>query len=673
MASCTWSSSLSGSPSVTLTVTQSSQSAADNTSTVSYSLVISRPYNISSSASKSYSITINGSTVKSGTTTIGGSGSKTIASGTTTISHNADGTKSISFSFNLALAITWGGTYISTASSSGSMTLSTIARATQPSLSSSTTAMGSSVTISMPRASSNFKHILYYDWYGSGWQVIKSELDTSYTWTIPLSFANSIPSATSGWGTIYCETYNNEALIGTKSVTFTATVPSSVVPTISKVSITEATEGLAAKFGAFVQNKSTLAVEITAAGAYGSTIKSYETYIQAAPYRAASFTSALITTSGTIGVVTTVTDSRGRTAKVTNSVTVIAYSPPVINSLSVERIDTSGNYSDDGERIAVSMSFAISPVNNLNDHTFALKYKATSDTEFATFSSGSADWTYDGTQSFTDSPVISQDSSYTIRFEVSDYFQTVAYEFSLPSAFTLMDFHSTGKGMSIGKVSEKDALEIAMDMEVTGKAKIFAPASNVADSGYLRLYRADGTLAAFLATSDEGNGLNLHLYSGGAWSGVVKVTKDGALTVNNAITASTYKGGQSGTWTPKSTESTMPFSASDGVYYKIGRLVFIKGYIQITASSSSTGAVAMTNLPFTAAQEAVIPIGYGNLQVYTSSSKSEYMDSYSGWFISSGSKGAFIKCFKYGRVWGQNWNTIGTGDLAFAGCYLTDE
>lgn len=534
MASCTWSSSLSGSPSVTLTVTQQSQSTENNTSTVAYSLVINRPYNISSSASKSYSITINGSTVKSGTTTIGGSGSKTIASGTTTIAHNDNGEKSINFSFSQVLDITWGGTKLGTASASGSLDLTPIARATQPSLSATTTTMGSSVTVYTPRASSSFHHILYYEFQGSGWVWFASDVGTSYTWTIPLSLVSRIPNSTSAWGNIYCETYNSSGkLIGTKSVAFQASVPSSVVPTISKVSITEATEGLAAKFGAFVQNKSTLAVAITAAGAYGSTIKSYETYIQAAPYRAASFTSALITTSGTIGVVTTVTDSRGRTAKVTNSVTVIEYSPPVINSLSVERIDTSGNHSDDGERIAVSMNFAISPVNNLNDHTFALKYKGSSDTEFTTFSSGSADWTYDGTQSFTDSPVISQDSSYTIRLEVTDYFQTIAYEFSLPSAFTVMDFRSTGKGMSIGKVSEKDVLEIAMDMEVTGKAKLFAPASNVADSGYLRLYRADGTLAAFLATSDDGNGLNLHLYSGGAWSGVVKFTKDGAVIAKN--------------------------------------------------------------------------------------------------------------------------------------------
>ena len=533
MASCTWSSSLSGSPSVTLTVTQSSQSVANNTSTVSYSLVISRPYNISSSASKSYSITINGSTVKSGTTTIGGSGSKTIASGTTTVSHNADGTKSISFSFSLALAITWNGTYISTASASGSLTLSTIPRATTPTLSASTANMGASITINTPRASSSFTHKLYYGWYNSGWQAIATGVGTSYSWTIPLTFANSIPSATSGWGTIRCETYNGSTLIGTKDVTFTANVPSSVVPTISKVSITEATEGLAAKFGAFIQNKSTLAVAITAAGAYGSTIKSYETYIQAAPYRAASFTSALITTSGTIGVVTTVTDSRGRTAKVTNSVTVIEYSPPTISKFTAYRIDSAGVAIEDGEHVTINRAWEISPVGDKNDHTFALYYKTSTDTDFTQFSTNTADYSSDKSINYISMLTVSPDYAYTLRLVVTDYFTSVTADFTLPSAFTVMDFHSTGKGMAIGKVSEKDLLEVAMDMEVTGKAKLFAPASNVADSGYLRLYRADGTLAAFLATSDDGDGLNLHLYSGGAWSGVVKVTKDGAVVAKN--------------------------------------------------------------------------------------------------------------------------------------------
>ena len=544
MASVSWHQGDSYAPTVTLTVNQQSQNVADNYSTVSYSLVISRPSNISSTAAKAYSVKINGSTVASGTTTIGGTGSKTITSGTARVDHNADGTKSISFSFSLAVEITWGGTYLGTASGNGTMVLTTIPRATTPTLSASTADMGTSVTITMNRASSVFTHKLAYS-FSNASGTIGTGLATSSTWTIPLTLASQIPNTTSGYCTITCTTYNGSTVIGSKTVGITLTVPSTVIPTIGGVTISEATPNIVTKFNAYVQNKSTLNVAITAAGAYGSTIAKYETYIQAIPYREASFVSNVITVSGTVGVLTTVTDSRGRTAQVSNSITVVAYTPPVISSMSAWRINTSGTASDDGDRIAVAMKFAISSVNNLNDHTYELKYKQSGASDFTTFSSDSASWSYDDTQSFTSAPVISPDNAYTIRLEISDYFTTVAYEFRVPTAFTLFDCRSTGKGIAFGKVSEKDAMEVAMNSEFTGQMKIFAPSSTAADSGFIRMYRADGTLAAFLATSDNADGLNLHFYSGGTWAGVIKFGKDGAIIGKNTV----IEQGTSGIWT----------------------------------------------------------------------------------------------------------------------------
>ena len=99
--------------------------------------------------------------------------------------------------------------------------------------------------------------------------------------------------------------------------------------------------------------------------------------------------------------------------------------------------------------------------------------------------------------------------------------------------FTIMDFRNTGRGMAIGKVSEKDALEVAMNSEFTGQVKIYAPDKDVADSGFIRMYRSDGSLAAFLATSDGGNGLNLHLYGDGAWTGALKIMQDGKIDANS--------------------------------------------------------------------------------------------------------------------------------------------
>ncbi|MFY9613024.1 MAG: hypothetical protein WAQ12_05730, partial [Tissierellaceae bacterium] len=83
MASVTWDPGINPSnPTITMTVTQISQSIPNNTSTVSWSLVLKRPSSISSSVNKAYSVVIDGVTVASGSTLIGGIGDKTIASGT---------------------------------------------------------------------------------------------------------------------------------------------------------------------------------------------------------------------------------------------------------------------------------------------------------------------------------------------------------------------------------------------------------------------------------------------------------------------------------------------------------------------------------------------------------------------------------------------------------------
>lgn len=83
---------------------------------------------ISSSAKKNWSVTING-TNYSGTNSIaiGNNQTKTLASGTTRIYHNADGTKSFSYSFSQVFNMNFNG-YIGTISGSGSATLDTIPR-----------------------------------------------------------------------------------------------------------------------------------------------------------------------------------------------------------------------------------------------------------------------------------------------------------------------------------------------------------------------------------------------------------------------------------------------------------------------------------------------------------------------------------------------------------------
>lgn len=517
MASCTWKSSLSGAPYATLTVAQNSRDTENNCSTISYSLVLYRPYNISSSASKSYSIIINGEKAKSGTTTIGGSGNKTIASGTVKVNHDADGAKALNFSFALELGITWDGNWIGTASASGNTNLTAIPRATQPTLSSSLVILGSTVTISCPRVSNDFTHTLRYT-FGSDTGTIATSVATSQAWTIPVDLASQIPNTTSGKCTVTCVTYKGTTVIGTKTTSLTLYVPSSAVPAIDAVSITEATEGLAEKFGVFVQNKSTLAVDISASGVCGSSVVSIKTIIDSTTYTGSSFTTPVLTSSGTIDVTTTVTDSRGRSMAKTTTITVVAYSPPVINSMKALRINTSGTVSDEGTRLAVVMNFTIASVNNKNTRMFVIKYRKSSDTEFTTITSGTASTVYNDTQKFVSAPEISTDYAYIVRLEISDYFQTIVQDVEVSTAFTIMDFRNTGKGIAFGKVSEKDALEIAMETDLR---KI------------VNVYAANGNLVARIGTSESETekGLCINLYKEGDLSGTVRISETGDVAL----------------------------------------------------------------------------------------------------------------------------------------------
>lgn len=458
---------------VRLSWSTSSQSIDGNTSTISYTLSIYRSSSISSSTAKSYSIKFNGITVASGTTTIGGSGTKTIKTGTTTIAHNADGTKTFSYSFSQQIDITWSGTFIGTVTGSGNGTLDTIPRATTPTLSATTTEMGSAVTITMNRASSLFTHTLTYT-FGGAIGTIGSSLATSITWTIPLTLANQIPNTVSGTGTITCKTYNGSTLIGTKTVSFIATVPSTVVPVINSATVTETVTApnIAKQFSAFVQYKSKPQVAITATGVYGSTITAYKVYIRdssnndLAIYFGSTIIADPIQISGTIKVVAQVTDSRGRSASYSQNITVLAYELPKIVGFAAFRCNSDGTANYEGTCANISLNFEIATVNNLNTKYYEVRYRQKDATSWTIAACGNI---YTRNDSFVTGAVFNADNAYELRLQLYDFFTGTAFDLEIPTAFTLVDFRSTGKGIAFGKVSEKDEMEIALDVDLTGE------------------------------------------------------------------------------------------------------------------------------------------------------------------------------------------------------------
>ena len=509
--------------------TVDSQSIANNTSSVTAKVQLvstGSSYTINSSASKSGSLTINGTKYTfTFTAALSGNQVKTIYTKTVTVAHNADGTKTCAFSATAGINVTLSDTYYGNVTASGSGTFDTIARASTISSVTSSVAINgtNAVTVNITRASSSFTHTVVFS-FGS-YSKTTTDVGTSTSYAIPTSWINAMPSATSGTAKVTVTTYSGSTKIGSAvSKSFTLTVPDTVVPTISAVTIAEAEAGLAAQFGAYVQGKSKLSVKITAAGVYSSTIKSYKTTIQGANFTAASFTSGVLAKSGTSTITITVTDSRGRTASTTRSLTVTAYAAPKIISFQGYRCLADGTENYEGTYLRAAINYSISPVDNKNTAAYTLDYKLQTASTWTTLTSGSVYALNSAIVSA--SGLFGVDNSFDIRLSVTDYFGTVRSTFEIPTAFTLIDFNKSGRGIAFGKVSElSEGVEFALPMRSTYGQLISSPvALNTGQD--LDAIRAPGYYVFSSAVSTT----LLNIPAGRSASGSIEVVSEGEST-----------------------------------------------------------------------------------------------------------------------------------------------
>lgn len=440
------------------------QNVANNTSKITcvMYLVQASSWSLNISSRPDNETTINGTDFAWASPAINNSGGKTTKLGTVTsgnITHNADGSKSVTISATFRIEATISGTYYGTITASKTVELNDIPRATQPSLSSSSVNMGSTVTISLPRAASSLTHNLAYRFEGGSWTSIATGVGTSYSWTVP-DRASSIPNAASGRFTVRAITYSGGKAVGTKYAYLTGKVPSSVIPTVGALAIEDATAGLAAQFGAYIQGKTKLKVSIAAAGAKGSTITAYQTTLAGKTYTGSSFTSSVLTGKGSVKLVTKVKDSRGRwSAGKTTTVTLLAYSTPQITRLAAYRVDSAGNADEEGTYLRLDYAYSVTSLGSKNTASAVFQYKAstaTTWTNLQTLTALSANTTYKPT-----TPTFSVDNSYDLQLTVTDWFgASRTYSTTLPSGAVILDIKADGKGIAFGKVSEAAGIDL---------------------------------------------------------------------------------------------------------------------------------------------------------------------------------------------------------------------
>ncbi len=415
-----------------------------------------------SNATKNGTITIDGTNYYFSTSigTLNNNSSKLLGEANKNVPHNPDGHKTLNVSVSFGLNITYAGSWIGTVSNSIGEILTPIARASTPTAT-GTFQLGNSITINTNRASTSFTHTLRYGW-GSMTGTIATGLTNNTTWTIPKSLATGIPNGTSGTLRIYCDTYNGSTLIGTKYTDYTVTTPDTdeFKPSVTGCTLTEAVSGINAQFGAFVQSRSKISGSASAKGAYGSTIKSWSVSINGATYTSNTFTTDVLIGSGSQNCVVTVTDSRNRSKSATYKYNVDEYSTPTVQAFNVERCDIDGTLNDEGSNAKVTVNASISPINNKNTKSFNLLYKKQNETNWTDIALDNASYSLSATQIIQN---IDGDYEYDFKIEATDYFTSTSKDLPLSSAFTLINYNASGRGIAFGKVSSKDAFEFGMD------------------------------------------------------------------------------------------------------------------------------------------------------------------------------------------------------------------
>lgn len=441
--------------SLLLDVSEKSYSIENNTSVVEWWIGIrsNTSYHSHYGLSETYVVNINGTVVHNAVhaPTVNAGQTVWVASGTTTVSHNADGSKSISVSASFNNADR--GTYLpTTGSCSGSLTLTTIPRATTPSVDKPSLDCGSVIKFTGTSASSSFSHKLYYSWNGTEkliTTIASGSTAVSYSYTIPTDWEKNMPNTTSAIATFILETLNGNTVIGRKSINATVKVRSGVLPTISTVSTSD-TNTTCSAMGIFVQSRSCIKFTIGTSGNQGSTISSISTKFDGQTYSGSTFTTQAIQSSGSLNYTITVTDSRGRTATKSGSVTVVAYNPPSLTNVSAKRANSSYAVDEiNGTYALLHFSVGFTSLNSKNATSFYIQYRTSGATTWTKINSWSDN--YSLTQDYKAGNLFTSTSTtYEIAFGVKDSFMS-DYSWQIVTVtptYTLINFGKDGKSLT---------------------------------------------------------------------------------------------------------------------------------------------------------------------------------------------------------------------------------
>ena len=438
-------------------IEQGAQNIAANTTTVNWRATVSRPvyyhtYNLQGDST--LSLSLDGRNVHSSNPRWEvWDGEAELASGSSVINHNADGTKT----FALSCTFNPNNGLHKTMTVRANISLSSIPRLSNLSIGQGV--IGSNLAITINRQNNNFTHTLRYSWAGKS-GTIATNVATSHSWTIPVDFANNIPNSNSGTGTLYLDTYSGDTKIGTQSKQFTASIPSGLKPSFTGITLTDthAAAGALLSGNDFLQIISDIKVTFNGAnGTYGSKITGYRAEIVGKNHIVTENGGRLgmMNFKGSASIRAYVIDSRGqRSDTKTVNINVLEYFAPSF-SFSALRTREHPNV------LQVIRNARIAPITQggRQRNTMALSFKvAQLGSSNYTADNGSATGIYTTVHTLTNSAAnlsgnYPATKSFTVIGRLEDKFTSVEFSATVATESVVMSYDKDGR-VGVGKVAE---------------------------------------------------------------------------------------------------------------------------------------------------------------------------------------------------------------------------
>ncbi len=467
---------------------EGTQSITNNTTSITAKLYLrsnGSGYTIVSSVyNKAAKIIVDGvtSTKSDANVSIAGNQKRLIHTYERTITHNSDGTRSVTMGGSLFIGINLSGGYVGTVTfDDKTFTLDTIPRASSITSFPNFT-IGNNFTVTIQRNSGSFNHDLTLKVGSTTIRPKVAGVGTSYTYALTTGEQNiiyqAIPSSTSATITLTCQTKKDGVNVGSAvSKTAIAYVPNddTTRPDFTTITHSDAVAEVSALLGAgkYAEGLSRLNLNITGAVAKKyATLSSYQITFDGNTYNARSAMSNVISRSGNFTITGKVTDSRGLSRSRSVNVNAIPYTAPIITHFNIDRCDKDGNLVDMGECVRVAFAGIVSSLDNKNTLTYRIKSserglnvwepKVVNDSSVGNSVSdveivGECD---DGAGEYGGT------SSYDFRFEISDKFYTTFSLLVLPTGRVVMSWDD--KGVGINKVREQGVLDVGGDVYCDG-------------------------------------------------------------------------------------------------------------------------------------------------------------------------------------------------------------